>query len=62
MSRKYRTTPEGEQPVWASNAKLREWGAAEGRAAAREGRKPVRMSNTTYDQAAEAEYKRLTSR
>lgn len=56
MSRKYRFVDGEERPVWASRARLRAMGAAEGRAAFREGRPPIRMGNTTYDEAAARAY------
>lgn len=60
-TRKYRIDKDGqEKPVWASPSELRELGTAEGRAAFEQGRLPIRMSNTTYDDAAEREHARLT--
>ena len=60
--RRYRMTAEGEQPVWASKAKLRDMGAEDGRRAAREGHACPRMSNTTYDAAAKAAYDKEKTR
>lgn len=53
-------TAEGEKPVWMSKARLRDLGTQEGKAAAREGRKPIRMSNTDHDLAAQAAYDAAT--
>jgi hypothetical protein len=51
--RRYRIDASGqEQPVWASESKIADLGAQEGRAAAAEGRQPIRWGNTTYDDAA----------
>jgi hypothetical protein len=51
--RRYRIdNQDNEQPVWASKARLTALGETEGRAAAKEGRQPIRMSNPTHDNAA----------
>lgn len=51
--RRYRIDTNGqEQPVWASERKIADLGAQEGRAAAQEGRQPIRWGNRTYDDAA----------
>ncbi len=60
--RRYRMTSEGEKPVWASKRKLIELGEKEGRDAFLAGREPIRMSNTTYDDAARKAFERLKHR
>jgi hypothetical protein len=58
--RRYRIDKDGnEQPAWASEKKLEQWGREEGARAFRDQREPTTMSNLTHDQAAWAEYKRL---
>ncbi len=58
--RRYRIDSNGqEQPVWASKSKLVALGTREGRDAFNQGREPIRLSNPTHDNAAQAEYTRL---
>lgn len=55
-TRRYRMTPEGEKPVWASGRELREMGAEDGRRAFECGKALIRKGNPTYDDAAQAAF------
>jgi hypothetical protein len=55
--RRYRLDKNGhEQPVWLSDAKIRDLGSREGEEAARNKRQPIHYGNLIYDKAARGAY------
>ena len=59
--RRYTTGADGaERPVWASRRRLEEMGREWARIAIRHGQaEPIRVGNTTHDEAAAREFARL---
>ena len=58
--RRYRMTPEGERPIWASRRELERMGREWARKAIDNNAPCLNTGNLTHDAAAQAEYKRLT--
>lgn len=57
--RRYRMTPNGEKPVWASRKKIAESGRREGERAYWENREPIHYGNPIFDEAAREAYEEL---